>query len=176
MACGGPGRECPPMKPLLGKINLTRPRSSYGRYETSILKIIDIANTWVDSLACVSRTRLESGSEHWCRARCTQRAKVTVPQVIRILLDLFGNLAHLGQCGRFTVLIDIALQHFQHVEPVPRVLDERGEQDVQPVVNGVVNGDELIPVPDAAAKGAWCQPVEAIDLARRSAKTSVGVR
>ena len=70
-----------------------------------------------------------------------------VPQVVGVTLNVPRDLAHLGQGCWLLVIVDVALEHFQHIDPVPGVGDESREQDVEPVVDR----DEFIPVSNRPA-------------------------
>src|SRR6185437_10316100 len=63
--------------------------------------------------------------------------------MIGVLLDFTGDYPHLCQRDRLLVIVvDIALEHLQYVQPVTWIGHEGGEQDVQ----AVVDRDELVPI------------------------------
>src|SRR6185312_15780550 len=59
------------------------------------------------------------------------------------------DLTHSRYHRRLVLVVHIALQELQHLEPVARIDDERGEEHVE----AVVDADELVPVESAPPDG-----------------------
>ena len=69
-------------------------------------------------------------------------------RVVWIFLHLPDDVPHPGQYLGLGIVINIALQQFENIEPIARILHKRREQHVQPVVDG----DEVVPVARAPSQ------------------------
>ena len=74
-----------------------------------------------------------------------------MPDVLRVVLDAADDVAHLRQHFGLFLVVDVALQELEHVQPVSGIANERGEQDVE----AVVDRDEVGPVPGPAPQGRF---------------------
>src|SRR5579863_2016293 len=74
-----------------------------------------------------------------------------MPGMFFVLFDLRNHLAHLFQHWRSGVVVNVALQKFQHVQTIPLIVNEVREQYVEPVVDR----DEVIPVLGSATQSIF---------------------
>src|SRR5208283_204731 len=80
-----------------------------------------------------------------------QIAEQFVPGVLLVLLDFSHHFTHLLQNRRSGVVVNIALQKLQHVQTIAVIVNEVGEQHVQPVIDG----DEVVPVLGTEPQGVF---------------------